>query len=107
MTSPNTTAALQALVDTEMETALSRYGDLKSRYEAYAVLLEECQELDEESGEIIQHLDAFWDGIRDRSPETTLEECVIQLQDGAIKTIEHAIQVAAVATLAMKVLSID
>lgn len=93
---------LQSLISDEVDAAIAKYGDLRSMHEAYAVMLEECQELDEESGDIIETLAGLWDDIRDKSSNTELLDQIIAIQDGAIKTIEHAIQVAAVATLALK-----
>ena len=96
---------LIALAMQEQGAAESQYGELNSEHEMYAVLLEEVQETDEESGTMITTMEELWDSIRDKADLETLEEKVIEIQDSALKTAEYALQVVAVCNLAKKLLA--
>jgi hypothetical protein len=95
---------LIALAMQEQGAAESQYGELSSEHEMYAVLLEEVQETDEESGTMITTMEELWDLIRDKSPVDTMQDKVIELQDSALKVAEYALQVVAVCNLAKKLL---
>lgn len=88
----------------EQGAAEAEYGELNSEHEMYAVLLEEVQETDEESGTMITTMEELWDLIRDKAYVESLEEKIIELQDSALKTAEYALQVVAVCNLAKKLL---
>ena len=98
----------QTLIDLaseEQKRAEETYGGFQSEHEMYAVLLEEVQETDEESGMVVENLEKLWDSIRNKENSEHLEELVIEIQDGALKTALNALQVVGVCNLAKQYLS--
>ena len=91
----------------EQDAAEAEYGELSSPHEMYGVLLEEVQETDEESGCMVETVAALWDLIRDKATEEAMAEKVIEIQDGALKVAEYALQVVAVCNLAKELLDRD
>lgn len=95
---------LVEIVQREMGSAKEDYGSLRSFHEVYGVLLEEIQETDEESGSMVDALNAFWNDLRDKAPAERLEEHLLSIQDSALNTSEFALQVVAVVNLALEYL---
>jgi len=81
-------------IDDELEYAMCIHGPHNSHSEAYAVILEEVQEAEEEVVNINSLMDDYWDCIRDDDYED-LEDTKLQIFEGCIRGIEELIQVAA------------
>nr|DAG76634.1 MAG TPA: hypothetical protein [Caudoviricetes sp.] len=83
---------IQALVDEELKEANEKYPLFHSYHEAYAVILEELEETEENVKAMGYCIQAMWDYVkRDKEPRKSVEN----LKNFALNTAAEAIQVAA------------
>lgn len=83
---------IQALVDEELKEANEKYPLFHSYHEAYAVILEELEETEENVKAMGYCIQAMWDYVkRDKKPRKSVEN----LKKFALNTAAEAIQVAA------------
>lgn len=80
------------LASRELERANLDNPPFHSRHEGYAVILEEAEELSEETGCVFRLLSELWESIRADKPASTEE-----LKQAAIRAACEAVQVAAMA----------
>ena len=83
---------ISPLVSQELERATQDNPPFHSRHEGFAVLLEEMDELDEETECIRHNIRELWGAIRADKPTSTEE-----LKQAAIRAACEAVQVAAMA----------
>ena len=86
---------LLKLINDEMERAVDKYGDLASGHEAYAVMLEEYQEAQEETNYLGDVLYRFWSRVKGNKED--FDEMLPHILDASLKAAAELIQVAAVA----------
>lgn len=87
---------VEALVDLEHRTIVDKYGEgYNSAHEAYAVLLEEFQEAQEELVHMQAQLDNMWGAIREDTRKF-IGTAVVRLEHHAKQLAAEAVQVAAV-----------
>lgn len=83
---------IQALADEELKEANEKNPLFHSEHEAYAVILEELEETEENVKAMGYCIQAMWDYVkRDKNPRKSVEN----LKTFALKTAAEAIQVAA------------
>lgn len=83
---------IQELVDEELKEANKKYPLFSSDHEAYAVIMEELEETEENVNSMGYCATAMWAGVkRNKSVKNNIEG----LKDLALKTAAEAIQVAA------------
>lgn len=87
------------LVKQEKAGVLKEYGTLRSHHEAYAVLLEEAQEVDEASGMAIEYIASLWDHIRTKRNANTMLDDILSIQDNLMEVASGAIQAIAICNL--------
>ena len=89
---------IQALADEELKEANEKYPQFSSDHEAYAVILEEFEETEENVNAMGYCIRAMWGCVkRDKS----IKKFVESLKEFAIKTAAEAIQIAAMCDKAM------
>jgi hypothetical protein len=89
---------IKELISDEISNAVLKHGEFNSEHEAYSVIMEELEELEEELIDIRMYFDAIWPIIRGQEPISgleTLEKISVFGTRKSIKLIEEAIQVAA------------
>jgi len=84
---------IKQLISDEMANAVIQHGEFNSLHEAYAVILEEIEEAQEEITNLTDYLNELWVSIRGGG--TTIENISILGARHGIKLIEEAIQIAA------------
>lgn len=89
---------IQALVDEELKEANKKYPLFSSDHEAYAVILEELEESEENVKEMKYWLDTIWQCIRKNGD---IKQFVEILKRSALETAAEAIQIAAMCDKAM------
>lgn len=99
MSYKKTMEGVKYLVQNELDMACEIHGNkFHSAHEAYAVVLEENNELYDEFCDIDSHLDKYWESvIHDNADNKELE----LIEKHAIRAACEAIQVAAMARKAM------
>lgn len=83
---------IQALADEELKEANEKYPQFSSDHEAYAVILEELEETEENMKAMRYWLETIWKCIRKNSD---IKQYVEVLKECALNTAAEAIQVAA------------
>ena len=89
---------IKELIAEEVASAVLRHGEFNSSHEAYSIILEELEELEEEVNNIQDYFSAIWPIIRGKEPIGGLESLEQISEFGSrhgIKLIEEAIQVTA------------
>jgi len=89
---------IKELIAEEVASAVLRHGEFNSSHEAYSIILEEVEELQEELEHVIRYLNSMWDLIRGRGYAVGLEDMNKISNHGTrhgIKLIEEAIQITA------------
>jgi hypothetical protein len=85
---------LYQIVDEEIARAIEKYGELKSRHEAYAVMLEEFEEAKCEAMSVEAHLSSFWRSVKTDSDIANSPQEIFHY---AMNAAVEFLQVAAVA----------
>ena len=100
MSYKKTLEGVRYLIQNELDMASEINGErFHSAHEAYAVILEEENELYDEYLEVERHLDKYWDSVtKDAEDKKELEE----IEKRATRCACEAIQVAAMARKAMR-----
>lgn len=92
---------VEALVQEELDRASEKFGERHhSPHEAYAVMLEELQELEDEIAEAKTYMDAFWNGVKINNLHTT--NFIHNAGQRAINAACEAIQLAAMCEKALR-----
>jgi hypothetical protein len=88
---------IEKLIDEELQNANKKFPLFSSWHEAYAVILEEVEEADEETNVMCTlYLDRLWQDIRAKaSSEADRFEDIGIVRGHAVRAIEELIQVAA------------
>ena len=88
---------IEKLIDKELQNANKKFPLFSSWHEAYAVILEEVEEANEETNVMCTlYLDRLWQDIRTKaSSEADRFEDIGIVRGHAVRAIEELIQVAA------------
>ena len=92
---------IEHCVDVELEAARKEHEEFHSLHEAYAVTLEEVEEVQTELSSAQYCLDALWDDIKTDNTEEAIK-FFKKLEDYAINLAAEAVQVAAMARKARR-----
>lgn len=83
---------IELLVSFELEEANEKRPLFRIPHEAYAVLLEEVEEMEDEVRAISDHMEIMWDYVKS---DKDIEDRAVVIYKRAIRTIQEAVQVAA------------
>lgn len=83
---------IEELIEDELVEANLKYPLFRNPHEAYAVLAEECDELEDEIEHIRKLMDSMWMAVKYNKD---IEEEAKIIRDRAIFAVQEAIQVAA------------
>ena len=89
---------IKELIAEEISSAVLKHGEFNSAHEAYSIILEELEELEEKVNNIQNYFSAIWPIIRGKEPISGLESLEQISEFGSrhgIKLIEEAVQVTA------------
>lgn len=90
---------IEILVNAELARALEKYPLFSSPHEAYAVLLEECDELELEVQAIRNHMEGAWGKVK---TDADISNHITAIYRNALYAAAEAIQVAAVCKKAIQ-----
>lgn len=88
---------IEKLISEELKSANEKFPLFSSWHEAYAVILEEVEEAQEEVAVMKEvELESFWGYIRDKkAPDRTRLKQIGKIRGFAVRGIEELVQVAA------------
>lgn len=81
----------------ELEAANKSFAQFNSTHEAYAVILEEAQEAEDELRNVARNLQALWAEIKSNAEKESLEVVAAGVEASAQALAAEAIQTAAMA----------
>lgn len=90
---------IELLVNEELKRAIEKYPLFHSPHEAYAVLLEECDELEMEVQTIRNHLEGAWCNVK---TDADISNHITAIYRNAMYAAMEAIQCAAVCKKAIQ-----
>lgn len=85
------------LIDAELEAANEKFPLFASNHEAFAVLLEESEETQEEGTNLETLVNDFWIGVKENRAPEALHEALTAIYATSINLAVEAIQTAAMA----------
>lgn len=86
---------LSVLIEQELKRANNKFPLFSSEHEAYAVLLEEVEEVEVEIQLIKARMDSLWEYVKSNCAYEYQSEKVKQIKEDAINGIQELMQVAA------------
>lgn len=96
MIAENATKSIEKAVCYELQNIVKVHGPTyHSAHEGFAILMEECQEAQEDSNFMSNRLECIWHGVRDNETKTILNN-LGELKLYALALAEEAVQCAAV-----------
>lgn len=85
------------VIDKELKAANEKFRAFASTHEAYAVILEEAQEAENELRNVARNLQALWIEIKSNSDKESLKVVAAGVEGSARALAAEAIQTAAMA----------
>lgn len=85
---------VENLIEKELESARSKFGNINSSHEGYAVILEEHEEMKDEVINFEQNLQSLWNEVKSNNSNKQYEDS-IDMEKAAKQIIKEAIQLAA------------
>lgn len=82
------------LIEDELNSSIKKYGEFHSTHEAYAVLLEEVEEMEEELKIIKDYMITIWIHIKANGNAVITNNLEV-IEESAHRVIEESIQVSA------------
>jgi len=87
-------AILNQLIVSELDKVDSKWPDYHSPHEAYAVIKEEVEELEQETMELLGAIDTYWDCVKGDMPFIPDSiDPLSRLKESAKNAIKEAVQV--------------
>lgn len=85
---------VENLIEKELESARSKFGNINSSHEGYAVILEEYEEMNDEVSSFEQILQSLWQEVKSNDSNKQYENS-IEMEKVAKQIIKEGIQLAA------------
>jgi hypothetical protein len=84
------------LIEDELNSSIKKHGEFHSTHEAYAVLLEEVEEMEDELKIIKEYMLTIWNYIKANSNGVIANNLEV-IEESAHRVIEETIQISAMA----------
>lgn len=98
MTGEHTDEFLEKAIESEYDHCVTKHGGFKNHHEAYSVMLEEMEEVQDAAelfnGRAMKNLNALWLKVKD-DDMTGADECIKAIYDTAEEMAKECIQVMA------------
>lgn len=98
MTDEHTDEFLEKAIESEYDHCVTKHGNFKNHHEAYGVMKEEMEEVQDASelfaGRAMKNLNALWLKVKD-DDMTGADECINAIYDTAEEMAKECIQVMA------------
>lgn len=85
---------VENLIEKELEYARSKFSNLNSSHEGYAVVLEEFDELKEEIASFEQNIQSLWKAVKSNESDVQFEN-INMMEDIIRNVIKESIQIGA------------
>lgn len=83
------------LIEEELQRSIIKHGELKNKFESYAVFLEEIEEMMDELHDLLDLRENMWENIK-KDDDTNLALDIETMKNKSVLLIKEAIQVATV-----------